>query len=63
MPFAPHRKAYLRNNGRRQQPIAVAAAVAILAVTALVCAGLVAIPLWTALVANWQVDASRFRAA
>jgi hypothetical protein len=57
MPFAPHRKAYLRNNGRRQQPIAVAAAVAILAVTALVCAGLVAIPLWTALVANWQVDA------
>jgi len=56
MPFAPHRKAYLRDNGGRQQPIAISAAVAILAATALVCAGLVAVPLWTALVGNWQVD-------
>jgi len=46
-----------RNNGGRQQPIAVSAAVVILALTALVCAGLVAVPLWTALVGNWQVDA------
>ena len=46
-----------RNDGGRQQPIAVSAAVAILAVTALVCAGLVAVPLWTALVREWQVDA------
>jgi hypothetical protein len=47
-----------RNDRGRQQPIAISAAVVILAVTALVCAGLVAVPLWTALVGNWQVDAS-----
>jgi hypothetical protein len=46
-----------RENGGPQQPIAVSAAVVILALTALVCAGLVAVPLWTALVGNWQVDA------
>ena len=46
-----------RNNGGRQQPISVFAAVVILAVTALVCAGLVAVPLWTALVRDLQVDA------
>ena len=46
-----------RNNGPRRQPIAISAAVVILAVTALVCAGLVAVPLWTALVRDWQVDA------
>ena len=44
------------NAGGRQQPIAISAAVVILAVTALVCAGLVAVPLWTALVRDWQVD-------
>ena len=49
MPFDPHRKAHLRNDGQRQQPVAIPAAVAILAVTALVCAVLVAVPLWTAL--------------
>ena len=57
MPFDSHRKAHLRNNGLRQQPVAIPAAVAILAVTALVCAVLVAVSLWTALVGNWQVDA------
>jgi hypothetical protein len=46
-----------RNAGGRQQPIAISAAVVILAVTALVCAGLVAVPLWTALVRDWKVDA------
>ena len=46
-----------RNDGGRQ-PIAVSAAVAILAFTALVCAALVAVPLWTALVHDWQVDAN-----
>jgi len=46
-----------RNNGGRQQPIAVSAAVVILAVTALVRTGLVAVPLWTALVRDLQVDA------
>jgi len=56
MPFDPHRKAHLRNDGQRQQPVAIPAAVAILAVTALVCAVLVAVPLWTALVGNWQVE-------
>jgi hypothetical protein len=46
-----------RNDGGPQQPIAISAAVAILAVIALVCAALVAVPLWTALVGNWQMDA------
>ena len=46
-----------RNDGGPQQPIAISAAVVILAVTALMCAGLVAVPLWTALVRDWQVDA------
>ena len=45
-----------RNNGGRQ-PIAISAAVVIFAVTALVCAGLVAVPLWAALVRDLQVDA------
>jgi hypothetical protein len=45
------------NNGGRQQPIAISAAVVILAVIALACACLVAFPLWTALVRDWQVDA------
>jgi|SRR5215510_7240847 len=46
-----------RSNGRRQEPIAISAAVVILALTALVCAGLVAVPLWTALVQGSQVEA------
>ena len=46
-----------RNDGGPQQPIAISAAVVFLAVTALMCAGLVAVPLWTALVGDWQVDA------
>jgi hypothetical protein len=56
MPFDPHCNANLRTTGRRQEPIAVPAAIVILAVTVLVCAGLVAVPLWTALIGNWQVD-------
>jgi len=47
-----------RNNGRRQQPIAISAAIVILAATVLVCAGLVAVPLWSALVQGWQVEAT-----
>jgi hypothetical protein len=46
-----------RNNGRRQQPVAISAGIAILAAATLVCAGLVAVPLWTALVQGWQVEA------
>ena len=57
MSFDPQREARLCNDDRRQQPIAISAAVVILAVTVLVCAGLVAVPLWTALVRDWQVDA------
>jgi hypothetical protein len=38
-----------RNNGRMQQPIAISAGVTILAAIVLVCAGLLAVPLWTAL--------------
>jgi hypothetical protein len=46
-----------RNDGRRQQPIAISAGVTILAAIVLVCAGLLAVPLWTALVQGWQVKA------
>jgi hypothetical protein len=46
-----------RNDGRRQQPIAISAGVTILAAIVLVCAGLLAVPLWTALVQGWQVEA------
>jgi len=45
-----------RDNGRSQQPLAITAGIIILALTALVCAGLVAVPLWTALVQGWQVE-------
>jgi len=45
-----------RSNGRRQEPIAISTAVVVLALTALVCAGLVAVPLWTALVQSLQVE-------
>jgi hypothetical protein len=45
------------NNGRRQQPVAISVGIAILAAATLVCAGLVAVPLWTALVQGWQVEA------
>src|SRR5215831_3339794 len=45
-----------RNNGQRRQPVAISAGVIILAVIAVVCAGLVAVPLWTALVQGLQVE-------
>jgi len=47
-----------QNHGPRQQPIAISAGVTILAVIVLVCAGLLAVPLWTALVQGWQVEAT-----
>jgi hypothetical protein len=46
-----------RDNGQRKQPIAISAAIAILALTTLLCAAFVAVPLWTALVQGWQVEA------
>jgi hypothetical protein len=46
-----------RNNDRRQQPVAISAGIAILAAATLVCAGLVAVPLWTAFVQGWQMEA------
>jgi hypothetical protein len=46
-----------RNDGQGQQPIAISAGIIILTITVLVCAGLVAIPLWTALVQGWQFEA------
>jgi acyl-CoA synthetase (AMP-forming)/AMP-acid ligase II len=46
-----------RNNGQRRQPVAISAGIVILAAIALVCAGLVAVPLWTALVQGSQVEA------
>ena len=44
-----------RNNGQRRQPVAISAGIVILA--AIACAGLVAVPLWTALVQGWRVEA------
>jgi hypothetical protein len=46
-----------RNTDGRQQPIAISAGIVILAAATLVCAGLVAVPLWTALVQGSQVEA------
>jgi len=46
-----------RSNGPGQQPVAISAGIAILAAATLVCAGLVAVPLWSALVQGWQVEA------
>jgi len=46
-----------RNNGQRRQPVAISAGIVILAAIALTCAGLVAVPLWTALVQGWRVEA------
>ena len=44
-----------RNNDGRQQSVAISAGIVILAAATLVSAGLVAVPLWTALVHGWQV--------
>jgi hypothetical protein len=44
-----------RNNGC-PQPIAISAAIVVLALTTLLCAAFVAVPLWTALVYDWQVE-------
>jgi hypothetical protein len=44
-----------RNNDRRQS-IAISAAIAVLALTTLLCAAFVALPLWTALVHGWQLE-------
>ena len=46
-----------RNDGLGQQPIAVSVAITLLALIALVCVGLLALPLWTALVQGRQVEA------
>ena len=46
-----------RDNGQRRQPVAISAGIVILAAITLACAGLVAVPLWTALVQGWQVEA------
>ena len=54
---AGRRRDAVQSSNGQSAPIAISAAVVILAVTALVCAGLVAVPLWTALVRDWQVDA------
>jgi hypothetical protein len=44
------------NSGRRRQPFVISAGIAILAAVVSVCAGLAAVPLWTAL-----VQGSRFQ--
>src|SRR5262249_6070756 len=41
-----------RNNARRREPFVISAGIVVLAAVVLVCAGLVSIPLWTALVQN-----------
>jgi len=44
------------NSGRGRQPFVISAGIAVLAAVVLVCAGLAAVPLWTAL-----VQGSRFQ--
>ena len=46
-----------RNNGQTRQPVAISVGIVILAAITLACAGLVAVPLWTALVQGWRVEA------
>ena len=43
-----------RNDKQTRQPVVISAAIAVLAATVLVCAGLVVVPLWTALVQSWR---------
>ena len=43
-----------RNDKQTRQPVVISAAIAVLAATVLVCAGLVVVPLWTALVQGWR---------
>lgn len=45
-----------RNGGRGRRPVVISAGVAILAAAVLVCAALVAVPLWTALVQAWRFE-------
>ena len=45
-----------RNSGGRRQPIAISAGLVGLAAIVLACAAFVAVPLWTALVRDWQVE-------
>jgi hypothetical protein len=45
-----------RNGRRKREPIVISAAIAILAAAVLACAGLVAVPLWTALVQDWRFE-------
>lgn len=46
-----------RRKSGQEQPIAISAGIVILAAIVLVCAALLAVPLWTALVHDWQVEA------
>ncbi|HEY7662617.1 MAG TPA: hypothetical protein VH934_05795 [Xanthobacteraceae bacterium] len=45
-----------RNGGRRREPLVILVGIAILAAVVLVCAALLAVPLWTALVGNWRFE-------
>jgi hypothetical protein len=45
-----------RNGGRTRQPVVISAGIAILAAAVFVCAGMVAVPLWTAFVQDWRFE-------
>jgi hypothetical protein len=45
-----------RTNGRTRQPIAISAGIVILAAVVLVCTSLIVVPLWTAVVKDWQAE-------
>ena len=45
-----------RNDGRRRETTVISAAIVLLAAVVLVCAGLVSVPLWTALVQGWRFE-------
>jgi hypothetical protein len=46
-----------RSDGRRRQPLVISASIVLLAAVVLICAGLIAVPLWTALFQNWRAEA------
>lgn len=46
-----------RRSSQARQPIFISVGVIILAAVVLVCVALLAVPLWTALVQDWEVEA------
>jgi len=46
-----------RSDRRRRQPLIISASIVLLAAVVLIYAGLIAVPLWTALFQDWRAEA------